>query len=182
MFRTYSKNDKPTENNEPIYLDTIKGYDYKLEERDTELFKTNFDALNKVLTNDEVDFEKYAEYLSKLYIIDLYTIKNKLNQYDVGSTEYILPNILENFELKVKDTIYKYLEDNEKGKRTQELPEVSDITLDKIEETKFTIDKTEYDAYTAELSWAYVKDLGYDKKATVVLVKSENKLYIAEQK
>ena len=72
--------DKPAE---IVELDSIPKYGYVLADRDTPLYKDTFDQLREVLTNEEVNFDEYAKLLAELYIIDLYTIDNKMNQYDV---------------------------------------------------------------------------------------------------
>lgn len=162
-------------------IDTIKGYGYTLEKRDTKLFKDKFNNLKKVLSSDDVDFEEYAKDLSMLYIIDLYTINNKDSKYDVGSTEYIYEAAKENYELKVRDTLYKYVEEKTK-KRTQKLPEVSDILVKDIKESTYELNDKEYEGYTVDLTFEYVEDLDYDEEATIVLIKDNDKLYIVEQK
>ena len=162
-------------------LDSIVEYGYRLEDRDTVLYKEYFKALSEELKKEEVSSEEYAKLLSKMYIIDLYTISNKINQYDVGSLDFVSPEGRENFEKKVQDTIYKYVEDNTYGKRTQELPEVSSIEVVNIVEEKQKINETEYDGYSIDLTWEYVKDLGYDKKANLKLVKQDKFLYVIKQ-
>ena len=162
-------------------IDTIKGYGYTLEKRDTKLFKDKFKDLKKVLSSKDVDFEEYAKDLSMLYIIDLYTINNKDSKYDVGGAEYIVDSAKENYELKVRDTLYKYVEEKTK-KRKQELPEVSDILVKDIKETTYDLNDKEYEGYTVNLTFEYVEDLEYDEEASIVLIKDQDKLYIVEQK
>lgn len=180
-----------TKKKETKAVEKIKGYDYTLEKRDTKLFKDNFYKLKEVLSEKDVDYKKYAEYLSKLYIIDLYTITNKNSKYDVGGSEYVLESARENYELKVRDTMYKYVEDKSNN-RTQNLPEVSSIKLKNIKESEFELGKSDeskesksgekFDSYEVELTFDYKEDLGYDTKATVILIKQDNKLYVVEQK
>lgn len=177
-FKPFKNNKK---NERIVSVNIIKKYNYKLEDRDNTLFKTEYDALKKVLSSEEIDYSKYAEALAKLYIIDLYTINNKQNTYDVGSVEYVYPAIKENFELKVKDTLYKYIE-NDNGSRTQKLPEVSSIVVDEITEGSIIYQDKTMPSYDVKLSWEYIEDLGYDKTAELILVKEDNKLYILEQK
>lgn len=162
-------------------IDTIKGYGYTLEKRDTKLFKGKFKDLKKVLSSKDVDFEEYAKDLSMLYIIDLYTINNKDSKYDVGGAEYIVDSAKENYELKVRDTLYKYVEEKTK-KRKQELPEVSDILVKDIKETTYDLNDKEYEGYIVDLTFEYVEDLEYDEEASIVLIKDQDKLYIVEQK
>ena len=105
-------------------IDTIKGYGYTLEKRDTKLFKDKFNDLKKVLSSKDVDFEEYAKDLSMLYIIDLYTINNKDSKYDVGGAEYIVDSAKENYELKVRDTLYKYVEEKTKKRKNMKPKEL----------------------------------------------------------
>lgn len=167
--------------NEIIKLDTIEGYGYSLEDRDTKLFKEKFEELRAVLNEDDIDFEKYAKLISELYIIDLYTISNKVNQYDVGGKEFLLVEAQENFDLKVRDTIYKYVEDNSNGSRTQELPEVLNINVEEIVEKDQMVGEEKRTGYEVKLSWEYVKDMGYDESATIEIAKIDDLLYIISQ-
>ena len=162
-------------------LETIKDFNYELEQRDTELFKTEYHKLKDVLSREDIDKGEYAEEIAKLYIIDLYTISNKKNVYDVGSLEYVYPEIKDNFELKVKDTLYKYLE-NDTGKRTQKLPEVTAIQIDETKEDSIIYDNNTLLSYDILLSWSYKEDLGYDTSAELILVEKDNKIYVLEQK
>lgn len=181
-FLTEEKEPTATEVvNKSNILDTIKDFNYTLEDRDTELFKTNFEALKEVLAASEIDYDAYAELLSKLYIIDLYTINNKINQYDVGGSEFIFPDVKENYELKVKDTIYKYIEDDSYKTRKQELPIVKNVTTSNLIKEEQTIRNTQYEGYSIKVDWDYEKDLGYDKSSTVKLIKVDNKLCIVKQ-
>ena len=163
-------------------LDSIKGFDYHLEDRDTELYKKEFKQLKANLESSTIDYEAYAKSIAKMYIIDLYTLDNKINKYDVGGTEFIHPDALENYELNVKDTLYKYIADNSSSDRTQELPEVKDIAIKSFEESQFKIGDDETDSYEVTLNWTYVKDLKYDTDAVVIIVKKDKKLYVVEQK
>jgi len=188
-YKHFKGNDKPI-NNKKVYTDSIKGYDYKLEKRDSKLYKEKFGELKKVLESKDLDYEKYATLLAQMYIIDLYTLDNKVNTYDVGGSEFIYPDALENYELKVKDTIYRYMEDNSYGKRKQKLPSVKSIKVETKKETTFELkgeddnDVKKLDGFQVDLSWTYEKDYGYDEEATVILVKNEDKkmVYVIEQK
>lgn len=163
-------------------VDKIEGFSYTLDDRDSKLFKENFKELKTVLESDPIDYNKYASILSKLYIIDLYTINNKINQYDVGSLEYVHPDGKENFELKVKDTIYRFVEDNTYGKRNQKLPIVKSVEITRIEEKKQKVKDLEYDGYEIEIKWDYEEELGYDKETTLSIIKLDNLLYIINHK
>lgn len=173
-----SQEEKPKEIKK---LDTIEGYGYNLEDRDTVLFRENFEKLRDVLKQTPIDYLEYAKRIGTLYIIDLYTISNKVNQYDVGGSEYVYESKRDNYELKVKNTLYKYVEDNTYGKRIQFLPEVASIDVVDVKEEKVKIGDQEYDGYSLSLSWEYVKDLGYDTKCTLKLAKIDDKLYVINQ-
>ena len=60
-------------------VDRISDYDYKLEDRDSKLYKTYFNELKELLSKNNVDEEKYADLLTKLFIIDFYTLDNFKN-------------------------------------------------------------------------------------------------------
>lgn len=162
-------------------LETIKGFDYKLEKRDNSLYKNEFLKLKEILEKENIDYEKYAESIAKLFIIDLYTLDNKVNKYDVGGTEFVHPDILENYKVNVEDTIYKYLEDNINENREQELPVVSKINSVKLKDISYQLKDENVDAYEVSISWDYKKDLDYDKQGTIIIVKKDNYLYIVEK-
>ena len=165
---------------EPVkVVDSIENFSYTLDDRDTELMKNTYNELKEVLSND-IDYEKYAELLAKLFVIDLFTMNNKVNRYDVGSTEYVYPDSVDNFKTNVEDTIYKTMENNSNGKRKQDLPEVKSITLEKITEDTYAIGEETYDSYVVSLSWEYVTDYGYDDTATITLIELNDQLYVTE--
>ncbi len=161
-------------------LEKLDLYGYTLEKSDTDAYKKVFNQLEKTLNEDEVDMEKYAELLGDLFIIDFYTLTNKVSSTDVGSLEFILPSMESNFKLKASDTIYKYIETNFDGKRVQSLSEVNEITMETIEEIVYTIGKEEYSGYKIKYNWTYIEDLGYEKSATIKIVKDGSKLYVVE--
>ena len=166
---------------EPVkVVDSIDNFDYTLDDRDTELMKKTYNELKDILTASDIDYEKYAQALAKLFVIDLFTMDNKVNRYDVGSTEYVYPDSVENFKTNVEDTIYKTMKNNSNGKRKQKLPEVSAIDESNVETSTFTIGEDEYESYIVKLSWSYEKDLGYDKNATITLIPLNEKLYVVE--
>ncbi len=159
-------------------VDSIDNFGYTLDERDTKLMKDTYNELKKCLQNKDVDYDEYAKILAKLFIIDLYTINNKVNKYDVGSLEYVYPDNIDNFKLNVEDTLYKIVENNTDNKRKQSLPEVSSITVDDVKKDKFSYGEDEHDSYIVKANWQYAKDLGYDDSATVTLIQKDNRLYV----
>lgn len=162
-------------------VDSIKDYGYKLEDRDTEEYKTTFKELQNVLNASEIDYEAYATLLSKLYIMDLYTISNKINKYDVGGVEFIPKEAKESYTKKAQDTLYKYVEENIENKRTQKLPTVSHVEINNVNEAKVKYKEKEYSGYTLDAEWTYPENLGYDTKSTIEIANIEGKLYIIKQ-
>lgn len=168
--------------NEPVIknLDSILGYDYVLRSNASSLYKTEFNILKENLEGD-INEEEYLKSVSKLYIIDLYSMRDKLNKYDIN-TDFIYEQNVLNYKLNLQDTLYKYLEDNSDGKRGQELPSVSSVDVIDIKDTTFKIGNNNVNAKEVSLKWEYDKDLGYDNKGTLVLVKENNLYYIVEYK
>lgn len=163
-------------------LDSINNYNYTLDERDSSLMKDTYNELKKTLKEKEIDYEEYAKLLAKLFVIDLFTMNNKVNKYDVGSLEYVYPSAQENFQINVEDTIYKTIENNSNGKRRQELPVVKSVNITSIDEATYTINEVELESFIINLTWNYEKNLGYDNKATITVVKENNKLYVVSYK
>ena len=88
-------------------VDSIVDFSYTLDERDTSLTKENYKELKKLLKEKDINYEEYSQVIAKLFIIDLFTMDNKINKYDVGSLEYVYPETIDNFKLNIEDTIYK---------------------------------------------------------------------------
>lgn len=155
--------------------ETTSKFDYTLEKRDTDLMKENFKELDKILSEDQINYDKYADVLSKLFIIDLYTIDNKKNMYDVGSLEYVYDK--DNFKINAQNTLYKYIED-ESTRKSRTLPIVKSINIDEKSTGTFDYNDNTYDSYIFNMSWTYEKDLDYDNKGKVEIIKIEDKLYV----
>ena len=155
-------------------------YGYTLSDSDTKIYKDNFKALEKVLNEKPIDYTKYAEYVSKLFVIDVYTLNNKVTSTDIGGLEFIHKDLKENFKVNLGDTLYSNIEVNLDGKRTQKLPEVTSVEVTEVKETKYTYNKVEYDAYVVILNWEYKENLGYQSKLSITLIKDNNKLFIVK--
>ena len=143
-------------------IDMIDKYGYVLKSNATNLQKELFNELKTILNNDNINDDAYAKIISKMFVTDLYTLSNKVNKYDV------------------QDTLYKYLEDNSDGKRSQILPMVVSVSADEISDTKYKIGDNESDAKKVSLTISYNEDLGYDTKVTLILIKSDGKYYVVE--
>ncbi len=176
LFGVYKLFTSFTSKNEITILHEIDGYGYKLEDRDYPIYKNIYDDLEIILDESEIDYEKYAESIGKLYLIDLYTLDNKISKYDVGGAEFVLNTFVDNYTLKVSDTMYKELSLN----NDSDLPEVTDISLVNLEEAEYEIGEDKYSGYTLDFVWEYKKDLGYDYSASVIIINKEDKLYVVE--
>lgn len=163
-------------------VDSVENYDYVLEDRDTVLYKNLFNELKTLLKEDSINQEKYAELVSKLFVVDLFTLDNKLSKYDVGGIDFVYPDNLDNYKLDVEETLYKTIVNNADGKRRQNLPIVKDISLESIEKGTFKIKDQEQDSFICKLSWKYEKDDGYEDNAIITLVTKDKKMYIVEYK
>ncbi len=171
-------------NNEMVYkeIDKIDTYGYVLEDRDNKIMQDVFQKLKGLLNSDNIDYNLYAEYLSELFIIDLFTLDNKNSKYDVGGCDYVLPDILDNYKLNVTDTLYKYLENKDGSKTKNEYPIVSKISLQSIEDAKYSYNNEENNAYKLVLEWDYEKDLGYYRKGEVIVMLKDDHLYVVSFK
>ena len=167
-------------NTEVKVIGEIKDFGYELEENETKLYKKYFKELESLLQNEKIDYKKYAELVSKLYISDFYNLENKITKNDIGGVQFIHSKAVDNFLLKAKDTMYKNIESNVYGDRKQSLPIVSNVEIDSVSETEFTIENKKVDAYKVLLNWKYEKDLGYEDEKEIILVKENEKLSIVE--
>ena len=168
------------DNNEPVVknLAEIEGYPNSLKSNACKLYKDEFNILKDNLENNYNE-EEYIKSISKLYIIDLYSLKNKLNKYDIN-VDFIYPDIVSNYRLNIENTLYKYLENNSDGNRNQELPVVSNVIIDEILDEKYSLNKENVPCKKVKVTIEYENDLGYDKSGTITLVKQDKYYYIVE--
>ena len=157
-FKFFKKEQKEIKENKVV--DTIKNYDYHLKEEDSKLTSTLFNELDKVLSDEEINEEEYAKLISQLFVIDFYTLNNKLSNTDIGGIQYIHPDIKDNFIIKAENTVYKYVKSNIYGNRTQELPIITNTIIEDIKVTDYT-SKTYKDnnSYQIKIKVEYQKDL-----------------------
>lgn len=159
----------------------IKGWDYTLDDRDTELMKNEFTTFSDNLKSNNVNYEEYAKSLAKLYTIDLYTINNKVNIYDIPCLEYVHPSIKDNFRTNIKNTIYMYLQDNSDGTRNQKLPIVTDVSITDFKPSTFKIGDKEYESFNVSVHITYKEDLDYDEDINLDIIRDTKKLYVVKQ-
>lgn len=156
----------------------IINYGYTLDDRDTVLMKNEFELLKQNLTGEKINEEEYIRSIAKLFVIDLYTMNNKVNSYDVPCLEYIEPNSKENFQTNVINTLYKHIVDNTDGKRNQDLPEVNEVKIEEVKESSYKLNENDLISYEITIKISYQEDLGYPNTAYLKLVKINNKFYV----
>ena len=169
-----------SKSNNKKQIDSIDFYGYTLSKSDTDLYKSTFKELSKVLNEKPVDMNSYAKLISELFIIDLYSLDNKLTSTDIGGIEFLHKDLRENFKENMGSTLYKFVESNIDGKRKQELPMVKEINVSDVFETKYTYNKNEYPAYLVTVDWSYEKDLGYQTSIKLTIINDNDILYIVK--
>lgn len=180
LFKLFINNDDEEQpKNVTNIISNIKEYNYTLDDRDTNYMKEEFKNLENILKEEQVDFNLYASTLAKLFVIDFYTLNNKVNKYDVGGLEYILNSKIDMFKSKAMDTIYNDVIDNSYKDRVQELPEITNVEVLNVDETEIKINDDNTKAYRVTMNYTYKKDLGYDNEGTIYLVQTDNKLEVA---
>ena len=173
-YKYFYKN-KPAD--KPTIDDKIETYNYELYSNKGTLFKDVFEELKACLEGETVDEERYASLVAKLFIIDFYTLSDKTSNIDIGGVQFLHSKIADNFKLKAKDTIYKYVKNNIYGDRKQELPTVSKVSVDSIESKPFkSKELSDSNAFYLKMSFDYVKDLGYEKYKEIILIHEDKKL------
>ena len=160
----------------------IEEYGYTLKSTRNDRYKKAFQELKDILSKKDVDEKAYVEQISKMFIMDFYTLNDKLANTDVGGIDFIHTDAKTNFLEKAEDTVYKYVENDIYGNRDQQLPEVTEVTVEKVENIEYTIgtDFTDDSAYQVEVSLKYKEDMDYPTKATLIFVHEDNKLSLVE--
>ena len=175
--------DKPEEVKEVKVVNKVEKYGYNLKESKPAKYKEMFKELKEILSKDKVDEEEYAKKISEMFIYDFYSLNDKVAKTDIGGTEFVYNEVLENFLQNAQDTYYKYIESNIYNNRKQSLPVVANISIDNIEKKTFAYgNKTDEEAYFVEASWTYKDDQfsNYQNKATLVFIHDDIKLSLVE--
>ena len=173
--------------NKPKVVDSIKNknVDYVVSDSDTKLFKDTFNELKKILNEKEVDNKKYAETITKLFVIDFFTLSNKTSKNDVGGVQFVYENYKSDFVEGARNSIYKQVHSNVTDDRSNSsLPTVVKVKIDDIDEISpysmfegnlFTEDQV---GYMVNISWEYKNDDNFQSNATIIIVPDGNKLSI----
>ena len=169
--------------NNPIIekeLSSFEYYGYKLTSTDTDVFINAYDELSTVLNQEIVDYEEYAKSISKLFVIDVFTLENKVSSTDIGGLEFVHKDLRDNFKENLGSTLYNSVLSNINGKRVQKLPKVSNVSVDSITKDKYEYYGVEYDSYVIKCGITYEVDLGYQSSITLTLIRVDNMLYIVK--
>ncbi len=169
----YLQRDKSEITNKVNAYDSIEKYNYVLNDNVTTYYKDEFHKL-KGLENEE----EIASQVAKLFVIDLFSINYKVNKYEVTSTQYYYSDKRDMFRSKVIDTLYNFVIDNSYDDRKQELPEVKEVTINDTKKDTYKLGDDKKDCYVVKLTISYVKDLGYDSKAKVILVRDNDNMSV----
>lgn len=157
---------------------TIESYNYILNDNSSDYYKEEFETLKEMLNSETWDKLEEAKLIAKLYTIDLLSLNNKINKYEVTSSQYFYPSKQDMHTSKVIDTFYNLLEDDAYDDRKQKLPEVSNVEVVDITEDTYIIDENEYPCITVNLNITYKEDLGYQKTSKVNLILDNDKYYV----
>lgn len=181
LFVLLSKDDNKKETKEKVVktVESIKEYDYELKENETKYYKSLFKELKKVLDEENVDEEKYAELISQLFVADFYNLDNKVSKSDIGGTQFVYKDYQDDFENFAKDSMYKHVESNVYGERKQNLPVVNKVFVTLSKTTFKYGDKTDENAYLASFEIEYKENLDYQTKGKLTLIHGDKKLEIA---
>lgn len=166
-------------------VDEVKDYGYYLTDNNTDYYKSLYEELKKVLDEEELNDEKYAQCIAKLFTADFYDLNSKLSKNDVGGTQFLVSEYTDNFVKSANSYggMYYYVESNLYGERRQELPKVKSIDIVSTKVTSYKHDKINDDkAYIVTLNVVYEKDLGYPKTVTVTLAHNNNRIEVVEVK
>lgn len=158
----------------------IDFYGYSLSNSDSELYKNIYNDLDDVLSKEAVDYSSYASLISKLFVIDLFTLDNKLTSTDIGGLEFVHNDFKANFSEYMGSSLYNHVLSNIDGKRTQKLPVVKDVVINKVNDIKYTYNSVEYDSFEVDCNIVYEEDLGYQKNIKLTLIKDDRILYIVK--
>ena len=162
-------------------IDEIGEYNYYLNSNVTRLYKKYYKELEEELKDNKIDEENYAKLVSELFVIDYYTLDNKVTNKDIGGVQFLHSNLKDSFVDKSINTVYKYVKSNLYGNRKQKLTEVNDVEIKNIEGIKYSNKEYKDDSgYKVTVKIGYVKNYDYPKEVTLYLVHESNKLVIVE--
>ena len=164
----------------------LKSINYVVNENDTKLFKDNFEELKKVLNDKKIDNKKYAETVSKLFVIDFFTLSNKTSKNDIGGVQFVYSSYKTEFVDFARDGMYKRVNNSIEDGNNSNLPTVKSVNVSNVEEIEpsaifsnidFREDKV---GYEVTLDWTYKNDDDYQDSTTLTIVNDGKKLSIGK--
>lgn len=165
-------------------LSKIDDYGYVLKSNKSSAYKKLFKELENTLSEKSVDEEKYAKTITKMFIVDFYSLGDRTAKTDIGGVDFVHEKALDNFVLNAENTLYKYVESNIYGDREQELPIVDTVTIDNIEKEEYSyLETIDENAYKVTASWTYTDSKvanGYQDSGTFIFVHNDKKLVLVE--
>ena len=163
--------------------DRIEEYDYYIESNATKIQKEYFEKLKTYIDEKSNVEEDYVKLVSKLFVTEFYTLNNKVTNKDIGGVQFIHSNLKDSFINDSSNTVYKYVKENLYGTRKQNLPEVKDVNIDKIDSVRYKNNEySDNNGYYVKTSVSYKKNLDYPKTVELYLIHEDNKLVIVEMK
>ncbi len=159
----------------------IADYNYYVESNASKIYKKYYNELEEELSTNKIDEENYAMLISKLFIVDYYSLNNKITNKDIGGVQFVHSELKDKFIEESSETIYKYIKNNLYGTRNQKLPEVSSVDIENIENIKYKNGNFKDDSgYKVITKINYIKDYDYPKEVELTLIHENNKLVIVE--
>ncbi len=164
-------------------ISEIGNYDYYLESNATRIYKKYYSELEKELEDNKIDEKNYASLVAKLFVIDYYTLNNKITNKNIGGIQFIHSGLKDKFINESSNTMYKYIKNNLYGNRKQKLPEVNNVEIKSITEIKYNNNGYQDDmGYQVIVNIGYVKNYDYPETVELTLIHEENRLSIVEIK
>ena len=184
LFLYFSvKNSFSSKSVEVKKIDSISNYNYILHSNQSDIYKMEFKKLKEILEKPDVNTVEYEREVSKLFVIDFFTLDDKITNTDIGGLDFIHENMKSEFIKKARNTIYRNVQNNIYGDRKQELPLVKDVKITREQTIKYEKDNIkDENAYQVELDIEYEKDLKYKSSVVLTLIHENEKIYIVEVK
>ncbi len=178
------KNPSDKKVKEAKVVSKIDNYGYSLKNDKSKEYKKLFAELKKELSKKEVNEEEYAKLITKMFIVDFYSLNDRKAKTDIGGVDFVHEKALDNFVLNAEDTFYKYVESNIYNDRKQDLPIVDKITIDEVKNEEFSyLEEIDENAFVVTASWTYKdesKAKGYQKEGVFTFVHVGEKLCLVE--
>lgn len=177
VYKKFIKNDDVTSKVKVVHK--IDKYGYYLEDNAPKEYKDMYYQLQDVLNAKKLDEEAYAKLVARMVVFDFYNIDNKISKNNIGGVQFILESYRNNFILEASETVYKYVEHNIYGDRTQKLPKVTKTVVQDLKKATYTYNDIKDDnCYVIKVDVTYEEDLGYPISVEVKLVHNNNKLEV----